>query len=213
MTYLETLDKLHPDIISAFLSSGKSDSIPEQVQLFLKQLQWAAEIYEFEHNITRAAKQLRMRVTTLQHVDIDIRTCKARIYAAINYFNIDNNVSIKIWESNFADKYEDLAKLCAVRGDYKTQKECYKEAAECRRRSSEIAEADRDLGVVFLITPTITPEQLGYTKKNLKEIAHKHNEGFYLELIKSLPVEISEKKRLLRDADIQEAEIIEETGE
>ena len=213
MKYLDTIDKLHPDIISEFLASGKSDGIPTEVQLFLKQLQWAAEIYEYEHNITRAAKQLQIRVTSIQQVYVDVRTCKARIYAAINYFNIDNNVSIKVWESTFADKYEDLAKLCAIRGDYKTQKECYKEAAECRRRSAQIAEADRDLGVVFLITPNITPEQLGYSKKSLKEIAKKHNDGFYLNLIQSLPVEFAEKKRLLRDADIEEAEIIEETGE
>jgi tetratricopeptide (TPR) repeat protein len=213
MKNLDTLDKLHPDIISAFLATGKSDGIPEPVQLFLKQLQWAAEIYEYERNITRAAKQLQTRIATLQQIYIDIRTCKARIYAAINYFSIDSSVSIKIWESNFADKYEDLAKLCALRGDYKTMKECYREAAECRRRASQIAEADRDLGIVFLITPDITPEQMGYAKKNLKEIAKKHNDGFYLDLINSLPVEIAEKKRLLRDADIQEAEIIEETGE
>jgi hypothetical protein len=212
MKSLDTLDRLHPDIISAFLTTGTSDGIPKEVQLFLKQLQWAAEIYEYERNITRAAKLLQTRVTTIQQVYIDIRTCKARIYAAINYFNIDNSVSIKVWESNFADKYEDLAKLCAVRGDYKTMKECYREAAECRRRAAEIAEADRDLGILFLITPNITPEQLGYSKKSLKEIAKKHNDGFYLDLINSLPVEIAEKKRLLRDADIQEAEIIEETG-
>lgn len=211
MKYLDTIDKLHPDIISAFLATGKSDGIPEEIQLFLKQLQWAAEIYEYERNITRAAKQLQTRITTLQQVYIDVRTCKARIYAAINYFNIDNNVSIKIWESNFADKYEDLAKLCAVRGDYKTQMKCYENAAECRRRASEIAEADRDLGVVFLITPNITPEQLGFSKKSLKEIAKKHNDGFYLDLINSLPIEMAEKKRLLRDADIEEAEIMEET--
>ena len=211
MKQLDTLDKLHPDIISAFLTSGKSDGIPKEVQLLLKQIQWAAEIYEYERNISRAAKQLHNRVTTIQQIPIDIRTCKARIYAAINYFNIDNNVSIKIWESNFADKYEDLAKLCALRGDYKTMKECYKEAAECRRRAAEITEAGRDLGVVFLITPNITPEQLGYAKKSLKEIAKKHNDGFYLDLISALPVETIEKKRLLRDADIQEAEIIEET--
>ena len=118
-------------------------------------------------------------------------------------------VSIKVWESNYADKYEDLAKLSAVRGDYKTQKQCYDAAAECRRRASEIAEADRDLGVVFLISPDITPEELGYSKKSLKEIASKHNAGFYLNLIDKLPIEKEEKKRLLRDADIQEAEFEE----
>lgn len=56
MTRLDTLDKIHPDLISAFLTTGKCDGIPADVQLFLKQLQWAAEIYEYERNITRAAK-------------------------------------------------------------------------------------------------------------------------------------------------------------
>lgn len=209
MKQLDTLDKIHPDLISAFLVSGKCDGIPADVQLFLKQIQWAAEIYEFERNITRAAKQLRQRINAMQKLNLDERTCKARIYSAINYFNIDNNVSIKVWESNYADKYEDLAKICAVRGDYKTQGACYNAALECRRRASEIAEADRDLGVVFLISPSVLPEDLGYTKKSLKDIAAKHNEGFYLNLIGQLPIEKAEKKRLLRDADIQEAQFEE----
>jgi hypothetical protein len=210
MTQLDILDKIHPDMISTYLTTGKSEGIPADVQLFLKQLQWAAEIYEYERNITRAAKELRRRISAQQHILIDERTCKARIYAAINYFSIDNNVSIKVWESNYADKYEDLAKLSAVRGDYKTQKECYHAALECRRRASEIAEADRDLGVVFLISPEITPEELGYSKKSLKEIATKHNQGFYLNLIDNLPIEKAEKKRLLRDADITEFEEMNE---
>ncbi|MDY5433689.1 hypothetical protein [Bacteroides pyogenes] len=206
MTKLDVLDKLHPDLISAFLTTGKSEGISLDVQIFLKQLQWAAEIYEYERNITRASKQLRQRINAQQQINIDERTCKARIYAAINYFNIDNNVSIKVWESNYADKYEDLAKLCAAAGDYKTQGKCYQAALECRRRASEIAEADRDLGIVFLISPDLTPEDLGYSKASLKEIASKHNKGFYLNLIENLPIEKVEKKRLLRDADIQEAE-------
>lgn len=206
MNKLDTLDKIHPDLISAFLTTGKCDGIAPDVQIFLKQLQWAAEIYEYERNITRAAKQLRQRINAQQQINIDERTCKARIYAAINYFSIDNNVSIKVWESNYADKYEDLAKLCAVAEDYKTMGKCYSAALECRRRASEIAEADRDLGIVFLISPELSSEDLGYSKASLKEIAAKHNKGFYLNLIDSLPIEKVEKKRLLRDADIQEAE-------
>lgn len=206
MNKLDTLDKIHPDLISAFLTTGKCDGIAPDVQIFLKQLQWAAEVYEYERNITRAAKQLRQRINAQQQINIDERTCKARIYAAINYFSIDNNVSIKVWESNYADKYEDLAKLCAAAEDYKTMGKCYSAALECRRRASEIAEADRDLGIVFLISPELSSEDLGYSKASLKEIAAKHNKGFYLNLIDSLPIEKVEKKRLLRDADIQEAE-------
>lgn len=153
---------------------------------------------------------MKLRINAEQRIKIEERTCMARIYEAINYFQVDCNVPIKVWESNFANKYEDLAKLCGSTGDYKGMKSCYDAALECRRRSSEIAEADRDLGVIFLLSPDLTPEQLGFSKKNLKEIAAKHNQGFYVTLIDSLPIETKEKKRLLRDADIQDAEIVEE---
>jgi hypothetical protein len=71
MNCLDNIDKLHPDIISAFMTTGKSEGMPEEIQLFLKQLQWAAEIYEYERNITRAAKQLQTRISTLQHLIIE----------------------------------------------------------------------------------------------------------------------------------------------
>ena len=168
------------------------------------------EIYEHERNITRAARKLQQRINVNQGIKIEQRTCMARLYEAINYFQVDNNVPIKIWENQYANQFENLAKLCALAGDYKTQGKCYERALECRRRASEISEADRDLGVTFIITPSITAEELGFSKKSLKDIAAKHNQGFYVTLIDSLPIEQKEKKRLLRDADIQDAEIVEE---
>ena len=207
---IDRLDAIHPDLISAFLTGGKGEGIPVDIQLFLKQLQWAAEIYEYERNITRAARKLRIRINAEQVERIEERTCMSRIYQAINYFNVDCNVPIKVWENNFANKYEDLAKICAVQRDYKSQKACYDAALECRRRASEVAEADRGLGVTFILSPEITAEEMGFAKRSLKEIAAKHNRGFYLNLIESLPLEKAEKKRLLRDADIEDAEIIRE---
>lgn len=207
---IDRLEAIHPDLISAFLTGGKGDGIPVDIQLFLKQLQWAAEIYEYERNITRAARKLRIRINAEQGERIEERTCMSRIYQAINYFNVDCNVPIKVWENNFANKYEDLAKICAVQRDYKSQKACYDAALECRRRASEVAEADRGLGVTFILSPEITAEEMGFAKRSLKEIAAKHNRGFYLNLIESLPLEKAEKKRLLRDADIEDAEIIGE---
>ena len=207
---IDRLDAIHPDLISAFLTGGKGEGIPVDIQLFLKQLQWAAEIYEYERNITRAARKLRIRINAEQGERIEERTCMSRIYQAINYFNVDCNVPIKVWENNFANKYEDLAKICAVQRDYKSQKACYDAALECRRRASEVAEADRGLGVTFILSPEITAEEMGFAKRSRKEIAAKHNRGFYINLIESLPLEKAEKKRLLRDADIEDAEIIQD---
>lgn len=210
MTNLQQIEEIHPDLISQFLATGKCDSIPVNIQMFLMQLSWAMEIYEHERNITRAARILQHRINAEQHVKIEMRTCQARIYEAINYFQVDNNVPIKVWENQYANQFENLAKLCALAGDYKTQSKCYERALECRRRASEIKGTERDLGVVFMISPELTPEQLGFEKQSLKEIAAKCNEGFYVTLINGLPIEKAEKKRLLRDADIEEAEIIEE---
>lgn len=213
MNYLETIEKLHPDIVHHFLQTGECKGISEDVQLFLRQIQWAAEIYEYERNITRAARQLRARILALQGKDIDVRTCKARFYSAISYFNIDNNVATKVWETDYANKYEDLAKLAIAADEYKTAKSCMDSARECRLRASEAAEKDNAGAVIFLISNEITAELLGFSKRNLKEIAQKNNNGFYINLIDNLPIEKEDKQRLLRDADIVDAEIIEEIPE
>ena len=176
-------------------------------------MQWAAEIYEYERNISRAARLLRTRIMALQEKDVDIRTCKARFYSAISYFNVDNNVATKVWETDYANKYEDLAKLAIAADEYKTAKSCLDAAHECRLRASEAADKENAWAPVFLISNEVTAELLGFTKRNLKEIAQKNNNGFYINLIDSLPVEKEEKQRLLRDADIVDAEIIEEIPE
>ena len=43
---IEKLESVHPDLITTFLTTGEGKGIPEDVQTFLKQLQWAVEIYE-----------------------------------------------------------------------------------------------------------------------------------------------------------------------
>lgn len=206
MTYTEQLNIYHPDIIASFLDTGKSDGIPIEIQHFLKQLTFAAELYEYERNISRCAKKLRLRILAEQGINVDIRTCKSRIYAAIEYFDVDCNVSMKVWESNFADRYENLATMCIAKGDYKTAKICQDEAAECRRRSASIAETEKNWAPVYLINNSLTLDDAGFEKKNLKAIAKKHEEGFYLKLIDGLDIDREDKERLKRDAGIVDVE-------
>lgn len=94
------LESVHPDLITTFLTTGEGKGIPEDVQTFLKQLQWAAEIYEYERNITRGARKLKQRIASQQKISLDVRTCMTRINQAISYFNVDCNVAIKVWEND-----------------------------------------------------------------------------------------------------------------
>ena len=56
-------------------------------------------------------------------------------------------------------------------------------------------------------------QQLGFQKRSLKEIARKSNDGYYIKLIESLPVEEDEKRRLLRDANIEDVEVMDESAD
>lgn len=199
---IEKISQLHPDLIAQFLATGSCSAIPVPEQLFLQQLQWSMEIYETDHNISSCARKLRDRIAAEQHVQIELRTCQARVYQAINYFCVDNNVAIKVWENVYADRYEDLAAKATEAEDYRTAAHCHESALECRRRASEINENASGLGITMLFTPEVTPELLGFQSKSLKQIAAKHNQGYYSNLIDQLPVDSDEKKRLKKDAGI-----------
>lgn len=199
---IEKISQLHPDLIAQFLATGRCSAIPIAEQLFLQQLQWSMEIYETDHNISSCARKLRERIAAEQHVQIELRTCQARVYQAINYFCVDNNVSIKVWENVYADRYEDLAEKAIAAEDFRTAARCQESALECRRRASEIVENASHIGITMLFTPEVTPELLGFESKSLKQIAAKHNQGFYSSLIDQLPVDTDEKNRLRKDAGL-----------
>lgn len=209
MKYLKAIETLHPDIIRDFLQTGKSSAIPVEVQHFVYQLQWAAEIWEHERNISRAARKLAERAFAIQQEVISPQTAKSRIYAAITYFDIDSNVPQQVWDRDTANKMEDLAKLAIKLDKVDTAKQCLIEANELRRRAND-TEQTNGRPIIFLMSPDMKIESLGFNRKNLKEIARKASDGFYIKLITSLDIDKNEKKRLMRDAEVQDVEFEEQ---
>ncbi|MGV8094504.1 MAG: hypothetical protein AB2L24_21835 [Mangrovibacterium sp.] len=210
MNYLERIEALHPDIVESFLETGVSKAIPEDLQILIKQLSWAVEIWETERNITRAAKQLKIRIRMNQGITLGLMACKQRINDSMLYFNINNTVSNKYWYLDAANKFEDLIKLAVLNDKYSEAGRFLEKATEYRVKANiEISLADLP-GINFLISDKMTLDEMGFEKKSLKEIARKHNEGFYIKLITGLPIDKSDKQKLLYDAGIEDAQIIEE---
>ena len=181
------ISEFHPDLLASFLATGQSDAIPMELQLFIRQLQWAVEAFETERSLNRCALALQKRIAA-------------------------ENVPLKVWENVYADQFEKIAKFAALKGDIKSQVKATEHALECRRRAIEAADSDRTLGITILYGSEVTPELLGYENQDLKMIARKDREGAYT-VIKSLPIEVSEKKRLLTEARINEAEMMEEMAD
>jgi hypothetical protein len=107
MKYLERIQALGPEIIEHFRTTGQSNTIPAELQEFILQLDASARVLRFESNITRAAEKLRREFPNL-----NFHTAKSRIYDALSFFYLDMAVSQSVWDNYYADKYEDLAKIC-----------------------------------------------------------------------------------------------------
>lgn len=204
MTHFEILSKLDPAIIAHFLETGNSEGIPPETQQWLQEISMAYEEYDKDRNISSAARSLMKRIAAKFGKKPSFRTCQERIYAALEYFHVDNIVSDKVWYIDFANKYEDDAKAAIEAEDFRSAYLFRKAAEECREKSSVAASLDTDFVPVFLLSPNISLIDLGFESKNLKEIARKNNEGYYLNLINSLPIEQAEKKRLRIDANLPE---------
>lgn len=216
MNYLERLEALHPDIIDNFLNSGSSDAIPLELQQFVMQLQWGIEIKEFEGNINRAARKLRERTWAVQKVRININTAKARIYNAMAYFDVDDNIPQKIWDRDTANKLENLAKMATLHDKFNDAARFIDRANELRRRANTADSQSGSMQINFLISTDFNIEDSGFERKNLKAIAAKANKGFYIQMINGISgINEQERQGLFQDADIVEADFeeINDNGE
>ncbi|MFH0757337.1 MAG: hypothetical protein V2B15_08630 [Bacteroidota bacterium] len=212
MNKLARLEVLNPEAVFSFLEKGKSNSIDKEMQEYIYHLQWAAEIWNTERNTTRAAQKLRVRIMAQHKKKLTIHTCLSRLFDSLNYFNVDNNVSQEIWDRDYANKFEDLAKLAIAQDKLIVAKQCYKEASTCRARANSALNPDDLKAPLFLVSPRISAEDLGFKSEKLLAITQKANEGFYAKMISDLPLEKQEKLRLLSDAGIEDVEFEDVEG-
>lgn len=208
-SYLQKLDNLPVEIISDFRSTKQSMAIPDKLKAFILDLDAVMEIKESEKfdNMSRLARELIKRRPKLE-----LRVALERVYDALTFFHVNDNVSNDIWDKIYADKMEDLAKLSIARGNefvaYKSflMAHIYRTKAESRIRPEDLK------APIFIISSEIKPEDLGYEKASMLEISRKASEGKYIKMIDSLPISDDEKKRMFNDAgiDFQDVTAIED---
>jgi len=178
------------------------------MQAFIMQIQWAAEITNSIKSISRAATKLRTRVLVEQNINLPIPTAKSRIYAALEYLHVDNNVAQAVWDMDTADKLEDIALGLRKQRKFNEAAKWVDRANELRRAANTTTKSNGG-NTYFLVSNKITHEELGFKKKNLKEIARKHSDGYYLNLINNElkdHIDKDERKKLLEDMNITDAD-------
>ncbi|MCD6345993.1 MAG: hypothetical protein J7L96_01095 [Bacteroidales bacterium] len=198
-SYLQKLEALPPEIISEFRKTHKSEAIPLKLQELILDMEAVVEIRETDKfdNISRIARELRKR-----RPQLGWKTALLRVYDALNFFHVNENVSNDVWDKIYTDKMEDLAKLAIAKGKEEVAYKAFLKAHEYRTKAESRIRPEDLKSPVFIISPTIKPEDLGYEKASMMEISRKANEGKYIKMIDSLPISEIEKKQIYEDAGI-----------
>jgi hypothetical protein len=168
MATLTDVDKLHPDILQEFRRTKRSNSIPEDVQQYIIQIDIAFDILKINGSIRDAAREL---VERMNGDELTFATARRRIYDAINYFHINSTVRNEAWDNYYADRFEELSKQAYTEKDYTEARRCLERAHALRTKRDENAINPEDMKIKdWLINPDISPERLGLKEYNLHRL-------------------------------------------
>lgn len=201
MTRLEELQLLDHKLLQEFLHTGHSMSIPEKLQDYIRKINAVPSIVH--HNgatITRCISALRR-----QFPDMTYSQARGIYEDAMNFFYMDNTVTSDAWDNYYADQFDKLARLALGMDKPEAALRAFSKAHELRTRSTDRIKPGDWAPPTFIISDRIKPEQLGYAKQNLYDIARKAESGYYKKLIEGLPITDKEKERLIEEAEVEDS--------
>ena len=199
---LALLESYKADDIQYFLAQRKSDVIPVDMQDYILQLDSMSRLFHYhKHNYSRAVECLRK-----EWPQLTIAQARCIYRDALEYFYQDDGISARAWDLKYADAYDDLARLAIKSDKLATAKAALDKAHELRTKQRE-QESQKWQPPIYLVNINVRPEDLGYQSQKLMDIAKRAEDAQYKELILGLETTEAEKKRLLADANIPDADI------
>ena len=205
---LELLASYDADVIQSFLATRKSEVIPPDMRDYILQLDSLAQIFHYHKNSqSRAIEELRKQWPTLT-----VSQAREIYRDAMEYFYQDAGISAKAWDNKYADALDDLARAAIAAEKFATAEKAFTHAHELRTKQRE-QDAFQWHAPVFFININVKPEDLGYASQRLMDIARRHEDDELRKMIKGLETTDAEKIRLMNEAGIQDAQLVEETPE
>ena len=117
-------------------------------------------------------------------------------YECLNFFNLDNQVKVEAWANIYADRLDNMARICYELNDFETARRLTMDAAEMRgvgkQQENKIPDELLDRRPIFY---TSKIEDIGVQREDRYKLA---------EYIDNLEVPEKVKNRLKRDAQIED---------
>ena len=201
MSHHDKFTALHPDIISSFLSTGRSDAISAELQRYILILDKIPALQRKYPSVTTCA---RMLMKLYPQDNLSFHTARTYIYDAINYFHLNSTVRNEAWNNYYADKAEELHHIAVKSGDLKTAGMYLQLAKEWRYNPNEdVIDTSKLKPVVHVLSPEVTKEMLGINRDySLKEIAGERARIYKdaCKAIESYPINSEQKEKLMEEA-------------
>ena len=177
--------------LQGLIERGDIKNLPEKVVQFYEQIDFIRCMFnKYE------SKSFIINAVTVQWPRLSRYQATNLYYETLNFFNLDNQVKVEAWGNIYADKLDNMARICYEMNDAETYRRLIMDAAQLRGvgkdKPNQIPEELLDRRPIF---QTMRIEDLGLPKANRNELAA---------LIDNLDITEHQKSKVKREAMIED---------
>ncbi len=177
--------------LQGLIERGETKNLPEKVVQFYEQIDFIRCLYnKYE------SKSYIINAVVTQFPKLSKYQATNLYYECLNFFNLDNQVKVEAWANIYADRLDNMARICYEMNDYETARRLTMDAATMRGvgkdKPNQIPEELLDRRPIFY---TMKIEDIGLPRENRNKLA---------EMIDNLDISESEKTKAKREAMIED---------
>jgi hypothetical protein len=177
--------------LQALIERGETRNLPEKVVIYFEQIDYIRALFnKYE------SKSFIINAVVLKWPMISKHTATQLFFETLNFFNLDNTVKVEAWANIYADRLDNMARICHEMNDFETERRCIMDAAQLRgvgkEKPNQVPDELLDRRPVFY---TIRLRELGVPEVNRNELAA---------LIDRLDISEAERMKVRRDAMIED---------
>lgn len=161
------VDKYNPEIIIQYIRTGKSNSLPADMQKYLDLLELARSLYDKYDSRSEIVGLLMTPTYGLS------RNQANKIFVdALNLFYSDNDIKVEVWANIAHKQANDVYQLALAKNDLETARKCIADMAKYKGFGKEQKEPlPIELLSKRIVVYTFNPEDVGIEKADRNELA------------------------------------------
>ena len=153
--------------LQALIERGDTANLPEKIVKYYEQIDFIRCLYnKYE------SKSFIINAVSKHWPSLTKHNATQLYFDTLNFFNLDNTVKVEAWANIYADRLDNMARICHELNDFETERRCIMDAAQLRGvgkdKGPQIPDELLDRRPVFY---TIRLKDLGVPEINRNDLA------------------------------------------